>query len=172
MTSGFTLMPDFCTSAAASNTARACISEISGYTMPRRQPRKPEHRVELVEFLDALFDLLDGHAHLLGQVLLRGVLVREELVQRRVEEADGGREAFEGLEDAGEVALLVGQELGQGRSCGRPRCRRGSSRAWRRCGCLRRTCARCGSGRCRWRRRRRRFRSAPGCRRWCGPGGG
>ena len=45
---------------------------------------------------------------------LRGFLVREELVQRRVEEADGGREALEGLEDAGEVALLVGQQLGEG----------------------------------------------------------
>ena len=30
MISGFTLMPAFCTLAAASKTARACISEISG----------------------------------------------------------------------------------------------------------------------------------------------
>ena len=30
MISGFTLMPSFWTFAAASNTARACISEISG----------------------------------------------------------------------------------------------------------------------------------------------
>jgi prevent-host-death family protein len=30
-----------------------------------------EHRVELVEFIDALFDLRDGHAHFLGQGLLR-----------------------------------------------------------------------------------------------------
>ena len=65
-----------------------------------------EHGIELVEFLDALFDLRDGHAHLLGEVVLRGVLVGEELVQRRVEEADGGREALQRLEDADEVALL------------------------------------------------------------------
>ena len=39
--------------------------------------------------------------------------MREELVQRRVEEADGGREAFERLEDADEVFLLVGQQLGE-----------------------------------------------------------
>jgi hypothetical protein len=30
MISGFTLIPSFCTIAAASNTARACIAEISG----------------------------------------------------------------------------------------------------------------------------------------------
>jgi hypothetical protein len=35
MTSGFTLMPFFCTSAAASKIARACVSVISGYAMPR-----------------------------------------------------------------------------------------------------------------------------------------
>jgi hypothetical protein len=36
-----------------------------------------------------------------------------EFVQRRVEEADGGRVAFEGLEDADEVFLLVRQQLGE-----------------------------------------------------------
>jgi hypothetical protein len=46
--------------------------------------------------------------------------------------------------------------------------RRGSSRASRRCGRRRRTCARCGTGRCRRRRTRRRSRPAPACRRWCG----
>jgi hypothetical protein len=70
-----------------------------------------EHGVELVEFLDALFDLGDGHAHFLGEIVLRGILVGEELVQRRVEEANGGREALERLEDADEVALLLGRRL-------------------------------------------------------------
>jgi len=59
--------------------------------MPRRQPRESEHGVELVEFLDALFDLGNGHAHFLGQILLRGVFVWQEFVQRRIEETDGGR---------------------------------------------------------------------------------
>ena len=41
------------------------------------------------------------------------LVVRQELVQRRIEEADGGREALERLEDAGEVLALIGQQLGQ-----------------------------------------------------------
>jgi hypothetical protein len=66
-----------------------------------------------VKLLHALFDLRDGHIHFLGEVVLRRVFVREELVQRRVEEADGGREAFQRLEDADEVRLLVRRELGE-----------------------------------------------------------
>ena len=41
-------------------------------------------------------------------------VVRQELVQRRIEQADGGRETLEGLEDAGEVLALIGEELGEG----------------------------------------------------------
>lgn len=81
--------------------------------MPRRQTRKPKPRVKRVEYLRLLPNVLDQHDHLPGQVLLRGFLVREELVQWRVEEADGGREACQGLEDADEVALLARQELGE-----------------------------------------------------------
>ena len=65
MTSGFTLMPVFCTSAAASKTARACISVISGIGDAEAAAAEAEHRVELVQLLDALLDLLDGHAQLL-----------------------------------------------------------------------------------------------------------
>ena len=59
MISGFTLMPAFCTSAAASNTARACISEISLINNAQAAAAESEHRIELVKFLHALFDLLD-----------------------------------------------------------------------------------------------------------------
>ena len=113
MISGFTLMPAFCTSAAASNTARACISEISGYTMPKTATAEAEHRVELVQFVHALRDLLDGHAHLLREIVLRGVVVRQEFVQRRIEETDRRREAFQFLEDADEVFALIRQEFGE-----------------------------------------------------------
>ncbi len=41
MISGWTSMPSACTLQAASRIARACIAVISGYTSPRRQPRKP-----------------------------------------------------------------------------------------------------------------------------------
>jgi len=72
-----------------------------------------EHRVERVEFLDALLDLPDGDAHFGRQVFLRGFLVREEFVQGRIEEADGRRVALEGFENADEVVFLAGEELGE-----------------------------------------------------------
>jgi hypothetical protein len=58
--------------------------------------------------------LLDGDAELLREFGLGLVVMRHELVQGRVEEADRGGQAVEGLEDAGEVLALVGQELGEG----------------------------------------------------------
>ena len=39
--------------------------------------------------------------------------MRQEFVERRIEETDRGREAFERLEDAGEILALVRQELRQ-----------------------------------------------------------
>ena len=45
---------------------------------------------------------LDRHAHLCSQVLLSHALRRQELVQRRIEETNGGWEALEFLEDPDE----------------------------------------------------------------------
>ena len=170
MTSGFTLMPAFCTSAAASKTARACISEISRIDDAEAAAAEAEHGVELVEFLHALLNLLDGHAHLLRQVLLRGVLVREELVQRRVEEADGGREAFQRLEDADEVALLVRQQLGERGFAGldvvgEDHLAHGVNAVAFEEHVLGAREADAGGA-----ERHGVFGLAPGCRRWCGPG--
>ena len=53
--------------------------------------------------------------------------MRQELVQRRVEQADGDGQAVHRLEDADEVRLLERLELGERRLAGRPRRRRGSS---------------------------------------------
>ncbi len=83
--------------------------------MPSRQPRKPEHRVELVQLVHARVDRLLRHAQLLRQVRLLFRRVRQELVQRRIEEADRRRVALERPEDAGEVVALVRQQLGQRR---------------------------------------------------------
>ena len=74
-----------------------------------------EHRVGLVELLDAALDLLDGDAELAGDLGLAGLVVGQELVQRRVEQADGHRQAVHRLEDADEVLLLEGLERGEGR---------------------------------------------------------
>jgi len=56
-----------------------------------------------MKFLDALFDLLDRHAHFLGQILLRSVFVRKEFVQRRIEKTDCRRQAFQFLEHPDEI---------------------------------------------------------------------
>ena len=116
-----------------------------------------EHRVELVQLLDALVDRLGRRrrASSPSSACCSGV-VRQELVQRRIEEADRRRVALQRPEDAGEVVALVRQQLGERLLPVVERSRRGSSRASRRCGRLRRTCARCGTGRCLRRRTRRR----------------
>ena len=66
-------------------------------------PARAQHRVRLLERLDPL-------AHTFVRRLLEG---RQELVQRRVEEADRHREAGHGLEDPLEVGLLHRQQLVQ-----------------------------------------------------------
>ncbi len=71
------------------------------------------HRVELVQGGDDGLDVGYGLAHILGQQLDVVVLGRDELVQGGIKEADGDGEAFHGLVDALEVALLHGQQLGQ-----------------------------------------------------------
>ena len=43
------------------------------------------------------------HAHFRGEVLLRLVFMRQEFVQRRVEETNRRRQAFQLLEDADEI---------------------------------------------------------------------
>ena len=71
--------------------ARVCISVISGIDDAQAAAAQAEHGVELVQFLDAPLNLLHRHAHLGGEVLLRGFLVGQEFVEGRVEGADGRR---------------------------------------------------------------------------------
>ena len=72
------------------------------------------HGVELVEAGDDLTQPLLADVHLLGQGLDVVVLGGQELVERRVEEADGDGLAHHGLVDLLEVLLLDGLQLGQG----------------------------------------------------------
>ena len=67
---------------------------------PEAAAARAEHRVRLVQLADAV-------AHRLGGRLLER---RQELVERRVEEADGHGQPGHGLEDSLEVALLQRQE--------------------------------------------------------------
>ena len=66
------------------------------------------HGVELVQAGDDGLDLLNRLAHILGQLLDVLFLGGHELVQRGIQEADGDREAFHGLVEGLEVALLHG----------------------------------------------------------------
>ena len=92
--------------------------EQAGDLDPEPDAAQPEHRVLLVEAphvgqqgRGALVDL----AALLGQGDLDAQVgeVRQELVQRRVEEPDGDGQAVHRLEDLGEVLALQRQERGQ-----------------------------------------------------------
>ena len=67
-----------------------------------------------MELLDPALDLLDGDAELAGDLALAGLVVGQEFVERRVEQADGDRQAVHRLEDADEVLLLIGLQRGEG----------------------------------------------------------
>ena len=73
-----------------------------------------EHRVEFMQFLDPLFDLFHRHVHFLRQILLGGVFVRQEFMQRRVERADGCWQAFQFTENSHEIVALIWQQFRKG----------------------------------------------------------
>ena len=89
MTSGNELFPSFFSSQAASKMAWACISVISGYVDAQAAAAEAQHGVELVHAVHLGLDPLDRHAALLGQVLHVLLGLGQELVQRRVQGADG-----------------------------------------------------------------------------------
>ena len=66
-----------------------------------------QHGIEFVEFFDALRNSVHAQAKLLCQQILRGVIVGQEFVQRRIEEADGGRQTLEFLENAHKIFALI-----------------------------------------------------------------
>ena len=66
-----------------------------------------------MELLDALADLLDRDAELLGDLGLALLVVRQELVQRGIEQPDRHRQAVHRLEDPDEVLALERLELRQ-----------------------------------------------------------
>ena len=125
-----------------------------------------EHRIELVQLAGALRQLLrvglQGGGDL-GDLL---VAVRQELVQRRIEQPDRDRQPLHDLEQLDEIARAASAAAWRARPGAISRRRRGSSRARRGCAPRRRTCARCGKARCPRRRTStpRAHRSA--CRHW------
>ena len=61
-------------------------------------------------------DLVDGDAGSLGHLLHLRPGVGQELVERRVEQADGDRQAAHDPEQLDEIVALHGQDLGQRRA--------------------------------------------------------
>ena len=78
---------------------------------PQPAAAEAEHRIELVQLIDPLHDLIDGRLELLSDFLLTlGVIVlRQELMQRWIEEANARRQAVQRPENAFKIFLLVGQ---------------------------------------------------------------
>ena len=75
-----------------------------------------EHRIELGKLVRAMRELLRIDAHRggdLGDLLLA---MRQELVQRRIEQPDRHRQALHDLEQLDEIAALHRQELGERRA--------------------------------------------------------
>ena len=78
-----------------------------------RQPATAvaEHRVHLVQRGDPLLDLPDRDVERSGQLALLEGFVRQELVQRRVQQANRYGKTSHRSKDSLEVALLIRQQL-------------------------------------------------------------
>ena len=70
-----------------------------------------QHRVELVQLVHALGNFVGANAGLIGQRRLLRVVVRQEFMQRRIEEPNGGRQPLEFGEHAQEVLTLVREKF-------------------------------------------------------------
>ena len=73
-----------------------------------------QHGVEFLQTVANEFHFLEGAASLLGKLSHGLELMGYELVQGRIEQADGHFIAIHSLEDTLEVATLQGQQLAQG----------------------------------------------------------
>ncbi len=72
-----------------------------------------EHRVELVQFGDAGAQRFRIGVQLVGHLLDLVIGLGQEFMQRRIEQADGDRQARHDLEQLDEILALHGQQLGQ-----------------------------------------------------------
>ncbi len=133
--------------------ARHCICGDFRVDNPQPAATMPQHGIGLVQLVHAARDFVHRYADLAAQLLLLLGLMRQEFVEGRIERANGHRPALHGLEDAFKIAALIRQEFVEGFLARFGTGRRGSSRAWRRCDPLQKTCVRCGKGRCLRRRR-------------------
>ena len=75
-----------------------------------------QHRVELGEIAGAIGELARIGVHRPRDLLDLGLGVRQELVQRRIEQTDGDRQALHDLEQLDEIGALHRQQLRQRRA--------------------------------------------------------
>ena len=109
MTSGFGSLPAFFSSAAACAIARTCMSQQPGDDQDEPDAAQAEHGVLLVQpahRVQQLAVLLGGLVPGQGDLDRQVGEVGQELVQRRVDQPDGDRQAVHRLEDLHEVAAL------------------------------------------------------------------
>ncbi len=155
----------------------------SGMWMPRRTPRRPSigfcsrsasTRREHLALVASVPSSPSGRSPSLqlqprlelGDLAQQLVVARQELVQRRIDQADGHRQPVHRAEQAVEVARAASAAASRAPRRAPPRPARGSSAARSAAARPRRTCARCGTGRCPRRRSRARARRRAGSRRW------
>jgi hypothetical protein len=70
-----------------------------------------EHRVELVQLVYPAGDQLDRHLHFFCKIDLLLAVVRQKLVEWRIEKPDRGRQAIERLENSDEIFALIREQL-------------------------------------------------------------
>ena len=74
----------------------------------------PEHRIELMKLGYATLNVFDGNAEFFRKVKLLLFRLRKKFVQRRVEQANRCRQAFQLTENAFKVAALIREQLVDG----------------------------------------------------------
>ena len=70
-----------------------------------------EHRIELVQGLHASGDFFNRDAHLLGKFCLGLLVMRNELVKRRIKQTNRRGQSFKSREDASKVLTLIRKEF-------------------------------------------------------------
>ncbi len=130
--------------------------------MPRRQPRWPSIGLNSCSSCTLFAIFVPRDAQLVRQRVLLRVVVRQEFMQRRIEQADGRGQAVQRVEDANKVIPSGTAAAWRGPSSDLRYSRPGSSRAWRRFDRPRRTYVRCDRARCPRRRKPMAFSTCSG----------
>ena len=100
----------FSASTAASKIARLHLGD---FRIGNREAAAAEaqHRIELGEIAGAIGELARIGVHRTRDFLDLGLGVRQELVQRRIEQADRDRQALHDLEQLDEIGALHRQQF-------------------------------------------------------------